>query len=230
MKPHLRKCWCIPPQHNAEFVARMEDILELYCSPYNPKVPLICMDEQPRQLIKETRKTIAAKPGEPAREDYEYERNGTANIFLFTEPLAGKRYVDATERRTSIDWAYQIRELLDVHYPEAECIQLVMDNLNTHKMASLYEAFEPEEARRLAKRLEIHYTPKHGSWLNIAEIELSALTQQCLNRRIADIETLRKEIIAWERKRNNQQQGVDWRFTTDDARIKLKRLYPQILT
>ena len=230
MKPHLRKCWCIPPQHNAEFVACMEDILELYCSAYNPKVPLICMDEQPRQLIKETRKTIPAKPGEPAREDYEYERNGTANIFLFTEPLAGKRYVDATERRTSVDWAYQVRELVDVHYPEAECIQLVMDNLNTHKVASLYKAFEPEEARRLAKRLEIHYTPKHGSWLNIAEIELSALTQQCLNRRIADIEKLRKEITAWERKRNNQQRGVDWQFTTDDARIKLKRLYPQILT
>jgi len=160
----------------------MEDILELYCSAYDPKVPLICMDEQPRQLIKETRKTIPAKPGEPAREDYEYERNGTANIFLFTEPLAGKRYVEATERRTSVDWAYQVRELLDVHYPDVERIQLVMDNLNTHKMASLYEAFEPEEARRLAKRLEIHYTPKHGSWLNIAEIELSALTQQCLNR------------------------------------------------
>ena len=208
----------------------MEDILELYCSAYNPKVPLICMDEQPRQLIKETRKTIAAKPGEPAREDYEYERNGTANIFLFTEPLAGKRYVDATERRTSVDWAYQIKELLDIHHPDVERIQLVMDNLNTHKMASLYEAFEPEEARRLAKRLEIHYTPKHGSWLNIAEIELSALTQQCLNRRMPDIETLRKEITAWELKRNNQQQGVDWQFTTDDARIKLKRLYPQILT
>lgn len=230
MKPHLRKCWCIPPQHNAEFVARMEDILELYCSAYNQKVPLICMDEQPRQLIKETRKTIAAQPGEPAREDYEYERNGTANIFLFTEPLAGKRYVDATERRTSVIWAHQIRELLDVHYPEAERIQLVMDNLNTHKMASLYEAFEPQEARRLAKRLDIHYTPKHGSWLNIAEIELSALTQQCLNRRMPDIGTLRKEIIAWEQKRNNQQQGVDWQFTTNDARVKLKRLYPQILT
>lgn len=208
----------------------MEDILELYCSAYNPKVPLICMDEQPRQLIKETRKSIPAKPGEPAREDYEYERNGTANIFLFTEPLAGKRYVEATERRTSVDWTYQIRELLDVHYPEVERIRLVMDNLNIHKMASLYEAFEPEEARRLAKRLEIHYTPKHGSWLNIAEIELSALTQQCLNRRMPDIETLRKEITAWEQKRNNQQKGVDWQFTTDDARIKLKRLYPQILT
>lgn len=207
----------------------MEDILELYCLPYDPKIPLVCMDEQPRQLIKEIRKTIPARPGKPVCEDYEYERNGTANIFLFTEPLGSWRHVDVTERRTSVDWAHQIRELIDVHYPDVERIRLVMDNLNTHKVASFYEAFEPDEARRLAKRLEIHYTPKHGSWLNIAEIELSALTRQCLNRRIPDIETLRKETIAWEQKRNKQQKGVDWQFTTNNARIKLKRLYPQLL-
>ncbi len=206
----------------------MEDILDVYCSPYNPKRPQICMDEQPRQLIKEIRKSISVGPGKPAREDYEYERNGTANIFMFVEPLGGWRHVNITERRTSVDWAHQIRELLDIHYSEAECIRLVVDNLNTHKIASLYEAFEPEEARRLAQRLEIHYTPKHGSWLNIAEIELSVLTQQCLDRRIPDIENLEKETKKWVCERNEQQKGVDWQFTTEDARIKLKHLYPRI--
>ena len=224
----MRKCWCIPPEQNADFVACMEDILELYCVPYDPGAPLVCMDEQPVQLIKETRKTIPTEPGKPARRDYEYERNGTANIFMFTEPLTGQRHVDVTERRTSVDWAHQIRQLLDVQYPGAERIRLVMDNLNTHKVASLYEAFEPEQARRLATRLEIHYTPRHGSWLNIAEIELSALTRQCLDRRTPNIETLRRETKAWEHGRNNQQKGVDWRFTTENARTKLKRLYPQI--
>jgi hypothetical protein len=183
--------------------------------------------EQPRQLIKEVRKAIPPEEGKPARIDYEYERNGTANIFMFTEPLGEWRHVEVTEHRTSKDWAYQIRDLLDVSYPHAKSLRLVMDNLNTHKIASLYEAFEPEEARRLAKRLEIHYTPKHGSWLNIAEIELSALTQQCLDRRIPDIETLRKEVEVWERNRNNKQKSVDWQFTIEDARTKLKRLYPQ---
>ena len=186
------------------------------------------MDEQPRQLIKEMRQTIPVEPGKPAREDYEYERNGTANIFMFVEPLGGWRHVKVTEHRTTVDWAHQIRQLLDEHYPTAERIRLVMDNLNTHTIGSLYEAFEPEEAHRLAKRLEIHQTPKHGSWLNMAEIELSALTQQCLNRRIPDIETLRKETRTWECRRNQKQKGVDWQFTTEDARIKLKRLYPQI--
>ena len=220
--------WCIPPEQNAEFVACMEDILEVYCLPYDPNIPLICMDEQSRQLIKETRKTISVEPGKPARQDYEYERNGTANIFMFTEPLGEWRHVDVTEHRTSVDWAHQIRQLLNEHYPDAERIRLVTDNLNTHKIGSLYEAFKPEEARSLAKRLEIHHTPKHGSWLNIAEIELSALTQQCLDRRTPDIETLRKETKAWECRRNQKQKGVDWQFTTKDARIKLKRLYPQI--
>jgi hypothetical protein len=205
----------------------MEDVLDIYSLPYDPDIPMICMDEQPRQLIKEVRKTIPPKQGKPARIDYEYERNGTANIFMFTEPLGEWRHVEVTERRTSVDWAQQIRSLLDVFYPDAKSIRLVMDNLNTHKIASLYEAFEAQEARRLAKRLEIHYTPKHGSWLNIAEIELSALTKQCLDRRIPDIETLRKEVEVWERNRNNKQKGVDWQFTTENARTKLKRLYPQ---
>jgi len=226
----LRKGWCIPPEQNAAFVADMEALLDLYCLPYDPHQPTVCMDEQPRQLLKEVRKSIPAEPGQPARIDYEYERNGTANLFLFTEPLAGWRHVEVTERRTSVDWAHQIRELLEGYYPEAERVRLVVDNLNTHKIASLYEAFAPEEARRLAKRPELHYTPKHGSWLNIAEIELSAVTQQCLDRRIPDIETLRHETRAWEQKRNTQQKGVDWRFTPEDARIKLKRLYPQIIT
>lgn len=164
----------------------MEEILDLYCLPYNPKIPLVCMDEQPRQLIKETRKAIPTCPGRPARIDYEYERNGVANIFLFTEPLRGWRRVNVTERRTKKDWAYQVKELVDVDYPDAEKIRLVVDNLNIHSIGSLYESFEPTEARRLARRLEIHYTPKHGSWLNIAEIELSALTQQCLDERVPD--------------------------------------------
>ena len=228
MKPHLRKCWVIPPEQNAAFVACMEDILELYCMPYDPGIPLVCMDEQPRQLIKEMRIPIPLSPGKPARYDYQYERNGVANIFIFSEPLECERHTNVRERRTKVDWAHEVRDLLDVRHPEAKRVRLVCDNLNTHKIASLYEAFDPGEARRLARRLEIHYTPKHGSWLNIAEIELSALTKQCLDRRVPDIETLSRETKAWERERNGRQKGVDWRFTTEDARIKLKRLYPQI--
>lgn len=218
--------WVIPPEKNAEFVACMEDILDLYQQPYDPKKPLVCMDEQPVQLIKEKRKPIPARPGEPMRVDYEYERGGTANIFILTEPLVGQRYVNIRERRTKQDWAYEVKELMEVYYPEAERIRLVCDNLNTHTVGALYEAFSPEEAWKLARRLEIHYTPKHGSWLNIAEIELSALTKQCLDRRIPDILTLKKEVQAWEVRRNGQQKGVDWQFTTKDARIKLKHLYP----
>lgn len=227
MKPHLRKYWVIPPEQNGEFVARMEDIIDLYCQSYDPKIPIVYMDEQSRQLIGETKQIIPAEPGKPERTDYEYERNGTANIFMFTEPLGTQRYVSVTERRTASDWAEEIRKLVEVRYPEAERIRLVCDNLNTHKIGSLYETFAPEEARKIAKRLEIHYTPKHGSWLNIAEIELSALTRQCLDRRIPDIETLRNETKTWERRRNEQQKGVDWQFTNEDARIKLKRLYPK---
>jgi hypothetical protein len=206
----------------------MEEVLDLYQLPYNPHLPLVCMDEQPVQLIQETRKPLPAAPGKRAKVDYEYERKGTANIFMFTEPLPGTRHVRVTEHRTAVDWAHEVRDLLARRYPEAERGRLVCDNLNTHGRGSLYEAYPPEQAQALAKRLEIHHTPKHGSWLNIAEIELSALTGQCLDRRIPDIETLRHETKAWEKRRNEQHKGVDWQFPTPHARIKLKRLYPQL--
>lgn len=209
-------------------MAAVEDVLDVYRKPYDPLWPQVCMDEQPVQLIAETRTVVPARPGEPERYDYEYERHGTANLFLFTEPLGQWRHVKVTDHRTALDWAHRIRELVDVHYPEAEGIRLVMDNLNTHMVASLHEAFPPEEARRLAQKLEIHYTTKHGSWLNVAEIELSALTRQCLNRRIPDRTYLQVEVAAWESDRNSCQRGVERRFTTKDARIKLTRLYPQI--
>lgn len=230
MKPHLRKCWCIPPEQDGEFVARMEDILEVYCLPYDAERPVVCMDEHPKQLVKEIKQEISAEPGQVARFDYEYERNGVSNIFLFTEPLKSWRKVNITPDRTKVSWAYQIKELVDKDYLDAKVIRLIMDNLNTHTIGSLYEAFEPNEALRLAERLEIHYTPKHGSWLNIAEIELSVLANQCLNRRIPDGEILQKEVKSWEGYRNNSQVGVDWQFITEDARTKLRRLYPQIKT
>jgi len=207
----------------------MEDILEIYKRPYDPNKPLICMDETSKQLVKETRQPISAQPGQLARFDYEYERNGVCNIFMFYNPFGGKRYVSITDRRTKQDWAFQIKELLDVHMPNVEKIALVMDNLNTHKGASLYEAFPPAEARRLLNRLEFHYTPKHASWLNIAEIELRVLSGQCLNRRIPDKQALQKEVNAWQKQRNFLHAKVDWQFSTDDARIKLKRLYPTLL-
>jgi hypothetical protein len=228
LKPHLRKMWVIPPEQSGEFVAHREDVLEVYHLPYDPQVPMICMDEQPVQLITEVRKPLPAAEGKPERYDYEYERNGTANIFIFTEPLSGWRSVSVREHKTAMDWATEIQQLLDTQYPAAARIRLVCDNLNTHGIGSLYEAFPPEQARRLASRLEIHYTPKHGSWLNIAEIELSALTMQCLDRRLPDLETLREETQQWEQRRNASQKGVDWQFSTHDARIKLKRLYPRI--
>lgn len=205
----------------------MEDVLDLYHQPYDASSPVVCMDEKPYQLLDETRDPIPMAPGKPKRQDGEYIRNGTCSIFLFTESLAGRRHCAVRERRTRIDWANQIRDLLENRYPEAAKIRLVMDNLNTHSIASLYEAFPPEVARSLATRLEIHYTPKHGSWLNIAEIELSVMTRQCLDRRIADISSLRQELSDWESTRNTNQKGVVWQFTTDSARIKLKRLYPQ---
>jgi len=208
----------------------MEDVLDLYCQPYVPDYPVVCMDEKPYQLLDESRKPIAMKPGKLLRRDDEYVRHGTCSIFLFTEPLAGWRHVDAQERRTKIDWAHQVQYLLDQVYPDCQKVRLVMDNLNTHGVASLYEAFPPELARSLARRLEIHYTPKHGSWLNIAEIELSVMTSQCLNRRISDITSLGKQLSVWESDRNQIQKGVDWQFTTDNARIKLKRLYPQFIS
>ena len=207
----------------------MEDILDLYCQPYDPDIPLICMDETSKQLVGETRVPIRVAPGKPARHDYEYERLGTANIFMFTEPLKNRRWVPVSDQRTAVDWAHAVRDLLTKRYRKAKKIRLVMDNLNTHGKASLYKAFPPKEARRLAQRLEIHYTPKHGSWLNIAEIELRILTVQCLNRRIADKKFLIKEVSAWQRRRNrNTEAKVDWRFSVKNARIKLKRLYPKI--
>jgi transposase len=224
----LKEQWVIPPKENAEFVAAMEDVLEVYRRPYDPKRPVVCLDEQSKQLVKETREPIAAKPGRNQRVDYEYERNGTANLFMRFEPLAGRRRVKVTDRRTKVDFAQVIRELVNEDYPQAEMIVLVMDNLNTHKPASLYEAFEPAEARRLVEKLEIHYTPKHGSWLNMAETELSTLSKQCLDRRIPDQPTLRREVDAWERPRNEAESKIDWQFTTHDARIKLKKLYPSI--
>jgi DDE superfamily endonuclease len=228
LKPWRSVQWVIAPHANAAFVCAMEDVLSVYKQEYDPDNPLICMDETSKQLTLETRRPIAARPGDPMRYDYEYRRNGVRNLFMFSEPLVGRRHVSVTERRTKLDWAAQIKYLLDVHYPDAVKVTLVMDNLNTHTGASLYEAFEPQEARRLLERLDIHYTPKHGSWLNMAEIELGILSRQCLKRRIANQEKLSMEVAAWEKRRNAADAKIDWRFTTEDARIKLKRLYPTI--
>jgi hypothetical protein len=206
----------------------MEDVLEVYHRPYNLRYPVVCMDESSKQLIGEVHDPIPAAPGHPVLVDDEYVRNGVAEIFLEVEPLGGKRHVKITERRTRIDWAVFIKEMLDTRYPDAEKVVLVMDNLNTHSTSSLYEAFPPQEARRLTERLEIHYTPKHGSWLNIAEIELSVLKSQCLDRRIPEIELMGKEVSLWTSDRNNRQAKVNWQFTTCDARIKLHRLYPKL--
>lgn len=206
----------------------MEDVLEVYTQPFDPQRPQVCMDELSKQLVGETRVPIPAEPGEPERYDYEYVRNGVANMFIFFEPLAGWREVKVTERRTMVDWAEVTRDLVDVSYPDAEKIVLVMDNLNTHGIGSLYEAFPPAEAFRIAQKLEIHYTPKHGSWLNMAESELSILSRQCLNQRIPDIEEVRKEVSAWQNERNQAKTRMNWRFTTEDARIRLSRLYPSL--
>lgn len=207
----------------------MEDVLEVYTRPYDPRYPQVCMDETSKQLLRDAHQSLPMQPGRPERRDYEYERGGVANLFMFLEPLKGRRWVDVTERRrTKVDWAQQIKKLVDERYPKAERIVLVMDNLNTHTPASLYEAFEPAEARRLADKLEIHYTPKHGSWLNMAEIELSVLSWQCLHRRVADLETLKAEAVAWRERCDTAGGKIDWRFTTEDARIKLKRLYPSL--
>jgi hypothetical protein len=206
----------------------MEDVLDVYCLPYDPQWPLVCMDETSKQLVAETRVPVPAAPGRPACYDYAYERRGTANVFLFTEPLQGWRQVNVTARRTRLDWAHQVQWLLDEQYPDAQGVRLVMDNLNTHELASLYEAFEPAEARRRAQRRDMHHTPKHGSWLNIAEIELAVFSRQCLCQRIAEPQTLQQQADAWQQPRNAVARPVDWQFTTADARIKLKRLYPQI--
>jgi DDE superfamily endonuclease len=219
----------LPSEPNGEFVWHMEDVLEVYCRPYDPRRPQVCLDETSVQLVAETRAPLPPAPGLPARYDYEYERNGQSALFMLNEPLRGWREVVVGDHRRAIDWAQVVKHLVDVHYPDAERIVLVMDNLNTHTPASLYEAFEPTEAKRLADKLEIHPTPKHASWLNMAEIELSVLTRQCLDRRIPDQATLVHEVTAWNRDRNQAGTTIDWRFTTDDARIKLKRLYPAIL-
>ena len=206
----------------------MEDVLEVYARPYDPSFPVVCMDESSVQLIGEVQEPIPAAPGHPELVDDEYVRNGVASILLEVEPLGGKRKVKITERRTRIDWAHFIKDMLEIRYSDAEKVVLVMDNLNTHNAASLYTAFPPEKARKLAERLEIHYKPKHGSWLNIAEIELSVLKRQCLAGRISCIEKMRDEVSAWNIDRNNRQSNIDWQFRTDDARVKLKRLYPKL--
>jgi hypothetical protein len=206
----------------------MEDVLAVYALPYDPDYPVVCMDETCKQLIGDVHEAIACAPGRSARVDHEYVRNGVAEIFLEVEPLTGKRHVAVTEYRTRKDWAWWIRGMLDERYPNAVRVRLVLDNLNTHCLASLYKAFEPQDARRLAERIEIHYTPKHGSWLNMAEIELSALNGQCLDRRIPDLETMQSHIAAWENHRNNRQSKINWHFSTSDARIKLKHLYQKL--
>ena len=207
---------------------KMEDVLDVYEQPYDPKIPQVCFDERPCQLINETRTPIPAQVGQSEKYDYEYKREGTCNLFGFFQPLAGWRHIKVTKQRTAIDFAHCMKELVDVLFPLATLIRVVLDNLNTHTPASLYQAFPPEEARRILSKLEFHYTPKHGSWLNMVEIEFSVLSRQCLNRRIGDIETMEQEVEAWERERNTQKATVNWRFTNQEARVKLERLYPEI--
>ena len=206
----------------------MEDVLDVYTRPYDPLRPQICMDETSRQLLRDAKEPLPMEPGTEERRDYEYERGGVVNLFLFCEALQGRRWLDVTHRRTKTDWAHQIKEFVDESYPEAEQIVLVMDNLNTHTPASLYKAFDPSEARRLAEKLEIHYTPKHGSWLNMAEIELSVLSRQCLERRVPDFQTLQAEARTWQERRDEEDGKIEWRFRTDEARLKLRRLYPSL--
>lgn len=227
MKPWKKQQWVIPPKENGEFVARMEQVLEVYKRPYDALHPVVCMDESPRQLIRETRQPLPAEPGVLARYDYEYERCGVCNVFLAVEPLAGTRIVEIREHRTKRDWAAFLNEIAR-SYPRAERITLVMDNLNTHAPGSLYETFPPAAAKALWERFEFVYTPKHGSWLNIAEIEFNVLIRQCLDRRIDTLEEMRRETLAWGQRRDTAKSRIDWQFTTDDARIKLKRLYPTV--
>ncbi len=219
----------IPPQRNADFAAAMEQVLDVYRRPYDQAFPVVCMDETPRQLIRETRVPIPAEPGQSARHDYEYQRCGTCNVFMATEPLAGKRMTQVTERKTKIDWAHFLADIAARH-PDANKITLVMDNLNTHRPGALYEAFPPTRAKALWDRFEFVFTPKHGSWLNVAGVELNVMIRQCLNRRIDSIAVLRNEVAAWQAERDRLQAKVNWQFTTDDARTKLKRLYPTFVT
>jgi hypothetical protein len=224
----LKEQWCIPEEASGEFVCAMEDVLAVYHLPHDPKRPLVCFDEGSKQQTKEVRLPLPPHPGEVAKYDYEYERHGTSNLFIFFAPLEAWRQVKVTDQRTAIDFAHCMCDLVDLHFPHAEQIVLVMDNLNTPKFASLYEAFPPAQARRILEKLEIHYTPKHGSWLNMAEIERSVLHRQCLRARIPDQPTLRRTVTAWAHRRNARRSTVHWRFTTEDARIKLHRLYPSI--
>jgi hypothetical protein len=226
LKPWLKQQWVLPPKSSAEFVCAMEDVLAVYARPHDPMRPVVCADEGGKQLIGDARPPLPVRPKSPAKEDYEYVRNGTANLFMAFEPLVGTRRVAVTERKTKADFARLLKRISDEWYPTAERVTLVVDNLSTHKPSVLYEVFAPEEARRIMGRLEFVYTPKHGSWLNMAEIELSVLARQCLDRRIPDLETLRREVAAWEAERNAAAVTVDWQFTTADARTKLKRLYP----
>jgi hypothetical protein len=226
LKPHLKECWCIPSKGNAALVTCMEDVLEVYHRPYDEKRPVICMDEQPVQLLGEKRDPIPMNEHHSKREDNEYVRKGTSSVFMFVEPLGGKRYVSASPQRTRKDWAREVKFIVTEQYPLAEKVVLVMDNLNTHTLSSWYETFPAPEAFEIAQKLEIHYTPKHGSWLNIAEIELSAMTSQCLGRRIDTLEMLSSELGAWQLDRNTNQKTVKWQFTSEDARIKLHSLYP----
>ena len=221
--------WCIPPEQDAAFVCQMEQVLEVYKRPYDPRRPVVGMDEQPKQLIAETRPPIPAGSGRPQRVDYEYVRQGVCVVWMFVEALAGWRDVSVTDTKTAVDWAHQVRRLVDSpRYAAAERITLVCDNLNTHSLASLYQAFTPAEALRIAAKLELVHTPKHGSWLNVAEPELSVLTRQCLDRRISSRPEVAREAAAWDERRNTRQVGIEWQFTTEDARIKLKHLYPKI--
>ena len=220
----MKKEWCIPTL-SPEFVYRMEDVLDLYAEPFDPCRPWVCFDERPCQLVGDVLEPLPTKPGKPKRIDHEYERKGTCNLFMLVQPQVGWRHAEVTERRTAIDFAHQMKALVDEHFPEAEVVRVVLDNLNTHGGGSLYEAFPPEEARRIVRRLEFHYTPKHGSWLNMAEIELSVLGRQCLDRRIPDTATLKQEVAAWEAERNARRATITWRFTTTDARTKLSKLY-----
>ena len=225
LKPWKKKEWCIP-KVSGEFVARMEDVLDLYHEEYDRERPVVCFDETSKQLLGDVRPPVKAKPGRVERYDTEYQRNGTRNLFMFCEPKGGWRHVEVTGRRTAVDFAHRMKWLVDQAYPDATVIRLVLDNLNTHKPGSLYEAFAPSEARRIAKRLELHHTPNHGSWLNMAEIELSVFSRQCLNRRIGDEALLKREVAALERERNDAGAIIDWRFSTRDARSKLKHVYP----
>lgn len=222
------KGWVIPPEKNSEFVANMERVLDVYKRPYNSDYPVVCMDESPKQLIEEARPSIAMEPGQEARVDCEYIRNGVVNIFMANEPLQGKRFVKVTEFKTKKDWALFVKRIADEQYPEAKKIILVMDNFKTHAASAFYETFEPDEAKKLWDRFEFIFTPKHGSWLNMAEIELHVLNGQCLNRHISTMKKIKEEVYAWQSNRNNKECKINWQFTNKDARIKLKRLYPSI--